>query len=149
MHAIIVFTKIAHNVFRSINKNGKDGMKQTILLFTENLDDNATLVRKVLSARGYEVLWANTFENALDKVAVYPPGLILIDVEIPDIEGKSPVDYFRNILELSKVPLIGMITSTEEIIQFPKKVNGCDGYIHKPVDIQHLSETISHFLKPI
>jgi DNA-binding response OmpR family regulator len=123
-------------------------MKKTILLFTENLDDNAILVRKVLSARGYEVLWANTFEKALDMVAVYPPGLILFDVIIPDIYGKSTVDRFRNIPKLNKVPLIGMTISAEEIFDFPEKGDGCDGYIHKPVDIQHLSETISHFLKP-
>ena len=112
-------------------------MKKTILLFTENLDDNATLVRKVLSARGYEVLWANTFEKALDIVAVYPPGLIIFDVEIPDIDGISPVEYFRNIPKIKKVPLLGMIATSAEIIEFPKKGHGCDGYIHKPVDIQH------------
>lgn len=123
-------------------------MKTTILLFTENLDDNATLVRKVLSARGYEVLWANTFEKALDMVAVYPPGLILFDVMIPDIDGISLVSYFRKIPKLKKVPLIGMVASSEEIFEFPEIDDGCDGYIHKPVDIQHLSETISHFLKP-
>ena len=131
-----------------MEKNGKDGMNKTILLFTENLDDNATLVRKVLSARGYEVLWANTFEKALDMVTVYPPGLILFDVDIPDIDGMSPVDYFRNIPKLNKVPIIGMIASSEEIFEFPQKDDSCDGYIHKPVDIQHFSETISHFLNP-
>jgi len=123
-------------------------MKKTILLFTKNLDDNATLVRKVLSARGYEVLWANTFEKALEMIAVYPPGLILFDVIISDVYGKSPVDRFRNIPKLNKVPLIGMISSSEEIFDIPEKDDGCDGYIHKPVDIQQLSEKISHFFKP-
>ena len=123
-------------------------MKKTILLFTENLDDNATLVRKVLSARGYEVLWANTFEKALDMVAVYPPGLILFDVIIPDIYGKSLVDRFRNIPKLNNVPLIGMIAASGEMSKISEKDDGCDGYIHRPVDIRHLSETISHFLKP-
>ena len=61
-------------------------MKKTIILFTESLDDHATLVRKVLSARGYEVLWANTFEKATDIIAVYPPGLILFDLIIQDIQ---------------------------------------------------------------
>jgi len=123
-------------------------MKKTILLFTENLDDNATLVRKVLSAHGYEVLWVNTFEKALDMVAIYPPGLILLDVIITDIDGRSPVAKFRNIPKLSEVPLIGMVDSSEVISEIPKKDNGCDGYIHKPVDIQHLSEIISLFLDP-
>ena len=123
-------------------------MKNTILLFTENLDDNATLVRKVLSARGYEVLWANTFEKALDIVTAYPPGLILFDVIIPDIYGKSPVDRFRNIPKLNKVPLIRMIASSEKLRDFPEQDDGFDGYIYKPVDIQQLSETVSQFLKP-
>ena len=123
-------------------------MKNTILLFTESLDDHATLVRKVLSARGYEVLWANTFEKATDIIAVYPPGLILFDMIIQDTDGKSPVDYFRNIPKLSKVPLIGMFPLSEEKFKASRNDDGCDGYIQKPVDIQQLSETISRFLKP-
>lgn len=123
-------------------------MKNTILLFTENLDDNATLVRKVLAARGYEVLWANTFEKALDMIAVYPPGLILFDEIIADIDGKTQVDRFRNIPKLKKVPLIRMVTSSEELRDFPEKDDGFDGYIYHPVNIQQLSETINHFLKP-
>ena len=123
-------------------------MKKTILLFTESLDDNTTLVRKVLSASGYEVLWANTFEKALDIVSAYPPGLILIDLIIADIDGNSPVDYFRNIPKLNNVPLIGMIAASGEMSKISEKDDGCDGYIHRPVDIRHLSETISHFLKP-
>jgi two-component system cell cycle response regulator DivK len=130
-------------------KNGKDGMKKTILLFSENLDDNAILVRKVLSARGYEVLWANTFEKALDMVAVYPPSLILLDAETPDIDGNYPVRFFRNIPKLKKVPLIGMTASSEEMSEILEKDDGCDEYIQKPVDIQYLSETISLFLEPI
>lgn len=123
-------------------------MKKTIILFTESLDDHATLVRKVLSARGYEVLWANTFEKAIDIIAVFPPGLILFDLIIPDIDGKSPVDYFRNIPKLSKVPLIGMFALSEEKFEASRNDDGCDGYIQKPADIQQLSETISRFLKP-
>ena len=123
-------------------------MKNTILLFTESLDDHATLVRKVLSARGYEVLWANTFEKATDIIAVYPPGLILFDMIIQDTDGKSPADYFRNTPKLSKVPLIGMFPLSEEKFKASRNDDGCDGYIQKPVDIQQLSETISRFLKP-
>lgn len=122
-------------------------MKKTILLFTKNLDDTATLVRKVLSARGYEVLWANTFEKALDMVAVYPPSLILLDVEVPDIVGNSPVAFFRNNPKLKKVPLIGMVSPSEEISGIPEKEDGLDEYIQKPVDIHYLSETISLFLE--
>ena len=120
-------------------------MKKTILLFTENLDDHATLVRKVLSARGYEVLWANTFEKALDMVADYPPSLILLDVEIADTNWETPIGDFRNNPKLNNVPIVGMISSSEDITEFPKKDDGCDEYIQKPVDIQYLSETISHF----
>ena len=123
-------------------------MKKTILLFVEKLDDNATLVRKVLSARGYEVLWANTLEKALDMVDVYPPGLILMDADIPDNDEKSPVAFFRNIPSLKKVPLIGMIASSEEISDIPKNDGGCDQYIQKPADLQYLSETINIFLDP-
>jgi DNA-binding response OmpR family regulator len=146
---LLSFLRISHEIYFDLGiKNGQVGMNKTILLYTENLDDNATLIRKVLAARGYEVLWANTFEKALDMVAVYPPGLILIDVIIPDGDGKSLIDRFRNIPKFNKVPLIRTVTSSEELRDFAKKDDGCDGYIYNPVNIQQLSETINHFLKP-
>ena len=146
---LLSFLRISHEIYFDLGiKNGQDGMNKTILLYTENLDDNATLVRKLLSARGYEVIWANTFEKALDMVAVIPPGLILFDVLIPDNDEKILVDFFRNIPKLSNVPIIGMFALSGEKFEVPKDDDGCDEYIQKPVDIQKLFETISHFLKP-
>ena len=96
-------------------------MAKPIILLVEDLDDNATLVRKVLTARGYEVLWANTGEKGLDMAVENPPGLILLDLGLPDIDGQTLVQYFRNIPEVNVWLYGDMIPGNREMLQ---KVSG-------------------------
>ena len=123
-------------------------MEKPTILLVEDLDDNATLVRKVLSARGYEVLWANTGEKSLDMATQKPPGLILLDLGLPDIDGQTLVRYFRNMPELKDVPIIVITAWPEETAKNMVTAYGCNGYIGKPVDIHVLSDTVKAYVQP-
>ena len=68
------------HILHPTKRNGDNSMTKPIILLVEDLDDNATLVRKVLTARGYEVLWANTGQKGLDMASEHPPGMILLDL---------------------------------------------------------------------
>jgi two-component system cell cycle response regulator DivK len=118
-------------------------MAKPIILLVEDLDDNATLVRKVLSAQGYDVLWANTGEKGLDMASANPPGLILLDLGLPDIDGQTLVRYFRNMPELNNVPIIVVTAWPEESAKTMVAAYGCNGYIGKPVDIHLLTDTVN------
>jgi len=120
-------------------------MSKPIILLIEDLDDNAILVRKVLTARGYEVLWANTGEKGLEMASENPPGLILLDLGLPDIDGQTLVRYFRNMPNLNEVPIIVVSAWPEETAKKMVTAYGCNGYISKPVDIHLLSETVSEY----
>ena len=122
-------------------------MTKPIILLVEDLDDNATLVRKVLTARGYEVLWANTGQRGLDMASEHPPGLILLDLGLPDIDGQTLVRYFRNMPELDDVPIIVVTAWPEETAKKMVTAYGCNGYIGKPVDIHLLSDTVNDYFK--
>ena len=124
-------------------------MEKPTILLVEDLDDNATLVRKVLSARGYEVLWANTGEKSLDMATQKPPRLILLDLGLPDIDGQTLVRYFRNIPDLKDVPIIVITAWPEETAKNMVTAYGCNGYIGKPVDIYVLSDTVKDYVQPV
>jgi DNA-binding response OmpR family regulator len=118
-----------------------------IILLVEDLDDNATLVRKVLDAQGYDVFWANTGEKGLDMATENPPGLILLDLGLPDIDGQTLVRYFRKMPELDDVPIIVVTAWPEETAKNMVTAYGCDGYIGKPVDIHLLTDTVNQYFK--
>ena len=120
-------------------------MEKSIILLVEDLDDNATLVRKVLTARGYDVLWANTGEKGLSMASEHPPGLILLDLGLPDIDGQTLVRYFRNMPALKDVPIIVVTAWPEETAKSMVTAYGCNGYIGKPVDIHLLSDTVNEY----
>ena len=122
-------------------------MEKPIILLVEDLDDNATLVRKILTARGYEVLWANTGELALDMASENQPGLILLDLGLPDIDGQTLVRYFRSMPNLKDVPIIVVTAWPEETAKNMVTAYGCNGYIGKPVDIHALTDTVNFHIQ--
>jgi len=127
------------------SQSGSQYMSKSIILLVEDLDDNATLVRKVLTARGYDVLWANTGEKGLDLASEHPPGLILLDLGLPDIDGQTLVRYFRNIPDLKDVPIVVVTAWPEETAKNMVTAYGCNGYIGKPVDIHLLADTVNEY----
>jgi DNA-binding response OmpR family regulator len=135
------------HIHHPTKRNGENSMTKPIILLVEDLDDNATLVRKVLTARGYEVLWANTGQKGLDMASEHPPGLILLDLGLPDIDGQTLVRYFRNMPELDDVPIIVVTAWPEETAKNMVTAYGCNGYIGKPVDIHLLSDTVNEYFK--
>lgn len=144
--AIIKFAFLNHPNQRTFSMAEKF-MTKPIILLVEDLDDNATLVRKVLGARGYEVLWANTGEKGLEMATANPPGLILLDLGLPDIDGQTLVRYFRNMPELKDVPIIVVTAWPEETAKNMVSAYDCNGYIGKPVDIHLLGDTVNNYFQ--
>lgn len=142
-------TRDTHNIHHLASQSGENSMTKPIILLVEDLDDNATLVRKVLTARGYEVLWANTGEKGLDMATDYPPGLILLDLGLPDIDGQTLVRYFRKMPELNEVPIIVVTAWPEETAKNMVRAYDCNGYIGKPVDIHLLSDTVNEYFQAV
>lgn len=123
-------------------------MAKSIILLIEDMDENATLVLKVLGARGYEVLWAKTGEKGLKMATEHKPGLILLDLGLPDVDGQTLVRFFRNIPEIADVPIVVVTAWPEETARTMAEAYGCDEIITKPVDIHLLTETVEKYYRP-
>jgi DNA-binding response OmpR family regulator len=122
-------------------------MNNPIILLIEDIDDNATLLLKVLKARGYDVLWANNGEKALEMASKHQPGLILLDLGLPDVDGQTLVRYFRNMPNLAEVPIIVVTAWPEETARNMVEAYGCDAYVGKPVDIHVLTAKVKEYFQ--
>jgi two-component system cell cycle response regulator DivK len=118
----------------------------TILYVEDNLD-NRTLVRRVLTAEGYAVIEAVNATQALEILENTHPNLILMDINMPDIDGYSLTTQIKATPGLEAIPIIALTANVMRGDRERSLEAGCDGYIQKPIDIDTLSEQIERFLR--
>jgi two-component system cell cycle response regulator DivK len=118
------------------------------ILLIEDIDDNAALIQKVVSARGYEIFWAKNGQSGLEMASEISPDLILLDLGLPDIDGQTLVKYLRSVPKLEDTPIIVVTAWPEETAKLMVSAYGCDGYVGKPVDIKLLTQKIQDHLPP-
>jgi len=121
----------------------------TTILYVEDNPQNMRLVRKMLKKDGYVMIEAQDGCTALDMLDHEMPDLILMDINLPDIDGVEVTGRLRMDARFDHVPIIAltanaMIGDRERFLDA-----GCDGYLAKPVCRQELLNTISHFLHPM
>jgi two-component system cell cycle response regulator DivK len=119
--------------------------KGTILCVEDN-PDNRTLVRRILLAEDYALLEAANAFEALDVLKASKPDLILMDINMPDMDGYTLTTRIRNMPGFESVPILAL---TANVMRGDKEKTieaGCDGYIQKPIDIDELTRVIERFL---
>lgn len=120
--------------------------KITTVLYVEDNHENRLLVRRILQAEGYSVLEAESAQQAMVIIKSQPPDLILMDINLPGIDGYTLTSHLKSLPYLKKVPIVAM---TSNVMQGDRERTfeaGCDGYIQKPIDVDNLSNQINHFL---
>lgn len=119
--------------------------KPTILYIEDNLD-NQRLVRRILDARGYNVLLADDGPSGLALARESQPALILVDINIPGLDGYETTTRLRTMQHLHAVPIIALTADSREGVRERSLVAGCTGYITKPIDPRRLPEQIQEFI---
>ncbi len=114
----------------------------TILCIEDN-PQNMRLVRKILQFGGYQVIEANDGLSGVQLALSQQPDLILMDINLPDIDG---LEATHRIKEKMHVPIVALTANAmygdeERILSA-----GCDGYISKPVSKEHLLQQVALFL---
>jgi len=123
-------------------------MGSACVLYVEDNFDNRLLIKRVLEAEGYRILEADSGRSGLDLALNHHPDIILIDINLPDIDGYEVTDRLRKAEQIGqKVPIVA-ITANALVGDRQKAISaGCDGYIPKPVDIDALPAQIEYFLQ--
>jgi len=116
------------------------------------VDDNSTnmkLVRILLASEGYDVRTAADAEEALNVLKEFYPRLILMDVQLPGIDGLELTRRLKSDPATRDITILGLTAyamkgDKERII-----AAGCDGYVPKPIDTRTLPELLAGYLQPM
>jgi two-component system cell cycle response regulator DivK len=110
------------------------------ILYVEDNPDNKLLVQKALLSRGYEFLWAPDGQRGLEMARAEKPDLILLDINLPDIDGYEVARRIRSgeAGELSQVRIIAITANALKGDAEKALAAGCDVYMSKPINIREL-----------
>jgi two-component system cell cycle response regulator DivK len=116
------------------------------VLYIEDNPDNRLLVKRILLAEDYTLLEAENARTALSILANTRPDLILMDINMPDIDGYSLTAQIKAMPGFERVPILAL---TANVMRGDKEKTieaGCDGYIQKPIDIDQLTREIEKYI---
>jgi two-component system cell cycle response regulator DivK len=122
-------------------------MSATVLLIEDN-EQNRYLVTFLLEQQGYTVVWAPDGARAIEIARTLQPDLILLDIQLPVMDGYGVARALRGMPALAKVPIIA-VTSYAMVGDREKALAaGCNGYIEKPINPETFVGEIASFGAP-
>jgi CheY-like chemotaxis protein len=118
----------------------------TRILVVEDNPLNAKLARDVLGAKGYDVLEAGNAEDGLVMAASSAPDLILMDIQLPGMDGISALGELRKNEKTAGIPVIAVTASAMPMERKEILAAGFDGYQAKPLSLKDLLSEIETLL---
>lgn len=116
------------------------------ILYVEDNSDNRTLIRRVLEAESYSVVDAVNAGQAIEKLEKGKIDLILMDINMPDMDGYTLTTKIKGIEKFSAIPIVAVTANVMRGDREKSLEAGCDGYIQKPIDIDTLAQQIERFM---
>lgn len=116
------------------------------ILYIEDNPQNMRLVRKILVHAGYEMLEAEDGLSGLTVAENERPDLILLDINLPDIDGFEVATRLKASHTLAAIPVIALTANAMVGDREKSLAAGCNGYLPKPVGRQDLLVTVEDFL---
>ena len=122
-------------------------MSNGVILYIEDNVDNRTLIRRILTAEGYELKEAANASEALETLKILHPDLILMDINMPDVDGYTLTTQIRAMPGFESVPIVALTANVMRGDRERSLEAGCDGYIQKPIDIDLLPQQIERYMR--
>jgi two-component system cell cycle response regulator DivK len=117
------------------------------ILYIEDNFENRLLVKRVLTVEGHTLLEAEDGPQGLHIARQEKPDLILIDINLPDMDGYEVTARLREIPLLERVPIVALTANVLNGDRERSLRSGCDGYIQKPLDVDMLPSQVETFLR--
>ena len=124
---------------------GTDGMSKRILV-VEDQEDNRQIIRDMPTATDYEIMEAESGEQALEAVAKQRPDLILMDIQLPGIDGYEVTRRIKADAALRSIPIIAVTSYALSGEEQKARAAGCDEYVPKPYSPRQLLAKIRQYL---
>jgi CheY-like chemotaxis protein len=116
------------------------------ILIVEDYKDAREFMKVLLEMSGYEVLEATDGYEAVEIVKQQAPGLILMDISLPSMDGLTATKIIRNFPEASHIPILAVTAHGEAFYQRAIDA-GCDDLISKPLDFDILKPYLDQYLE--
>ena len=117
------------------------------ILVVEDQEDNRQILRDLLASTDYEIVEAENGLEALAAVAKHRPDLILIDIQLPILDGYEATRRIKADPELRSIPIIAVTSYALSGDEAKAREAGCDAYVPKPYSPRQLLAKINEFLK--
>lgn len=121
--------------------------KHTIMV-VEDYDDTRQLLKFGLERLGYSVLEASNGQEAVDIAGREHPDLILMDLDLPILDGIAATQRIRQQPELGHVPIVAVTAYPMSYTHVKAFAKGCNEYMPKPIDMAALEKLVSRYLQP-
>src|SRR5216684_2641654 len=121
-------------------------MPSKSILLVDDSVHNLKLTRFLLGQDGFEVATAENAEQALRALEMHIPDLILMDIQLPGMDGLQLTRHLRRDASLNAVPIVAFTASAIKGDEEIARASGCDGYVTKPIDTRTLGKRVSEFL---
>jgi len=108
------------------------------ILIVEDTEDNRQILRDLLSAAGYELLEAADGEEGVAMAAEHRPDLILMDIQLPRVDGYEATRRIKGDPALKAIPIVAVTSYALSGDEEKTRAAGCDGYIAKPFSPKQL-----------
>jgi two-component system cell cycle response regulator DivK len=116
------------------------------ILVIEDQEDNRQIVRDLVTASGYELIEATTGEEGLEVASRERPDLILMDIQLPGIDGYEVTRRIKANPKLRKIPIIAVTSYALSGDDKKAFAAGCDSYVTKPYSPRLLLAKIREYL---
>ena len=120
-------------------------MTETRVLVVEDNVKNMKLFRDVLEAAGFRTLAATTAGEAVELATEHVPDLVLMDIQLPDIDGVEALGRLRADRRTASMPILALTAQAMEGDRERFLAAGFDGYLSKPVDIAEFVATVKGY----
>jgi CheY-like chemotaxis protein len=122
-------------------------MKIKTILVVEDNTLNMKLVRGLIKIGKYHMLEANDAELGIQLVREKRPDLVLMDIQLPGMDGLSATKIIKEDPELKDTPIVALTSYAMQGDKEKALAAGCTGYIAKPIDTRKFLKTVSQYLK--
>lgn len=121
--------------------------KRRTILVVDDFDDTRLLLRTWLERRGFHVIEAQNGKQAIAAAQTSRPDLIIMDVEMPELDGLSATRQIRQMDQLGNVPVLAVSAYGAEQFRDEALAAGCNEYVSTPFEPDELERLIRDFVR--
>lgn len=133
---------------KDVLSEGRPIEPKFLILVVDDSADNVAMISLDLQQQGYRVVTASNGEDAVAVATQMLPNLILMDINLPELDGLGATRRIRENDSMREVPIVAVTAFGTEGFQRAAYDAGVSGYLTKPLDLDRMHQLIARLLSP-